>query len=135
VARLENAQIDLGPCQDEPEHLRAAPAHAAEVKAHHHTPVRQPIERDTPAHVPHEQPRVEVRALHRLGPALAPFAQAHHDLAKLLTRCCEPVSTVRTTAHPTFDQLPQALGEQRARHARHAAVDVVELAAAEHELA
>jgi hypothetical protein len=69
------------------------------------------------------------------GPALAPFAQAHHDLAELLARRGQSVFATRAADHPDVHQLPQPLCEQRPRHARHAAVDFVELPAAEHELA
>jgi len=56
-------------------------------------------------------------------------------IALLLAGMGQVIVAVGALDHPGRGQLAQPLGEQPPRDARHAAVDVVEAAAAEHELA
>src|SRR6185436_1294240 len=134
---LDDAEVDVGTLHHQPVGLRrlVAGGHAAEIEAHGDALFGQLVDRDAPAHVPGQQLGVEAVAPHRRGPARAPLAKVHHHLAQLLARLGEAILAAAAVDHAVRDQLAQALHQQRARDLRHAALDVVEAPAAEHQLA
>src|SRR5688572_17587138 len=71
------AEIGLRALEQEPEQFRPAAAdrHAVVLEAHHDAPRRQAIQRNAPAHIPHQKARIQVVALDSYGPALSPRAQ------------------------------------------------------------
>ena len=109
--------------------------HAAEIEAQDDAPIGQPLDVEAPAHVPGENPRIERVALHRRGPALPPVAELHDDLPELRARLGQAVFAASARDHTVAGELAQPLHQQRARDARHAALDLVEAPAAEHQLA
>ena len=104
--------------------------------------IRQRLDLDAALHVPHQQPRVELVARELAAhPALTPGAEPHDDRPQLLARRRQvvlgpaPVGAPATLDHAGGLELAQPLGEQAARHQRHAALQVVEAVAAAEQLA
>jgi hypothetical protein len=92
------------------------------------------------AHVPHQERRIEFfERLVGLYPALAPDAERHHHLAQILTgggeMIFDPVIGAPRLDDAGMGQFLQPFRQQRRRHARHAAPEIVEAAAAAHEFA
>src|SRR5678815_4714937 len=101
----------------------------------------QSIERDAPAHIPHQDARVEVLRLDTDGPALAPGAERVDGGAEFSARFRQlvlaalPFVAGRAADDARHLQLAQTAREQRARDARNMSMDLVEAVTARQELA
>ena len=88
------------------------------------------FEVDIAVEVPQQQLRVEVHVAEFAGPAHPPGAERLDDRSQLLARLGEFVgdlpAVVVTCHHSRADELDQPLGEQRGRHRRDAAAQIVE---------
>ncbi|MNE63338.1 hypothetical protein D3C80_1586820 [compost metagenome] len=93
-----------------------------------------------PAHVPHEQARVElVVAQATADPARAPMPQRHDDRAQFLTRFGQAVlpdfANRRAMHHADLFQMAQPLRQQVGGHPGYAAVQFIEAFAAAQQFA
>ena len=133
------AQICAAMFDDEPPHTLAWPGIRKTELNHDAALARKLVElRETP-HVPHQETSIELIGLQPAAdPPRTPVAERHHDRAQFLTGRSQPVFIGAAAANTFNDadllELAQPLCEQRRRHARHAAANVVEARAAAQQL-
>ena len=137
MPRIVTAKIDFSALDHEPPETLAL-ARVRESKVNHDASfARKLIDARKPTHVPHEKARIELLALESTpDPARAPVTELHHDRAQFLPGLREAILQTGPAALAAHDayllELSQALRQERRRHARNAAANVVEaLTAAE----
>ena len=141
AARVVAAQVGAALVDHQPPAALAGPGVGEAEVDHDRAVLRKLVELDEAADVPHQEADVELAALEPAAdPARAPVAEGHHDRAQLLAGAGEVVLGAGAAAGDALDdadllELAQPLREQRRRHARHAAADVVEAGAAAEQLA
>src|SRR6185312_7191430 len=134
----EVANVDLFGCDDQPP-VADLGRYIHETKADHRTARRNQGGVDVTMQIPHQQLGIEVFIADPTDPAHSPGTEIFHDCPELLARGSQPVldfmSIMAALDDAGTSKVMQPLGEQARRHLRYAAAEVVEVPAAQQQLA